>query len=144
MLKEFKEFALRGNVLDLAVAVIVGAAFGSVVNSIVNDIVMPPIGWALHGVDFKDLFFSLTGVSYANLAAAKAAGAPVIAYGNFLNTVISFLIVTLSVFVLVRQIKRFERPAAQTPPTKDCPYCCTSMPLPATRCPHCTSQLQQA
>jgi large conductance mechanosensitive channel len=110
MLREFKEFALRGNVLDLAIAVIMGAAFGPIVNSLVNDIIMPPIGLILHRVDFKELFFSLTGQSYANLAAARAAGAPVIAYGNFLNTVISFVIVAFSVFLLVRQIKRFEGP----------------------------------
>jgi len=145
MLKEFKEFALRGNVLDLAIAVIMGAAFGPIVNSMVNDIIMPPIGLALHHVDFKDLFFSMTGEHYASLAAAKAAGAPVIAYGNFLNTVVSFLIVAFSVFVLVRQIKRFEKPAvAPAPTTKDCPYCYSAIPLKATRCPNCTSQLPAA
>ena len=145
MLKEFKEFALKGNVLDLAVAVIIGAAFGPIVTSLVNDIIMPPIGLVLHHVDFKDLFVSLTGQPYPNLAAAKAAGAPVIAYGNFLNTVVSFLIVSFSVFLLVQQIKRFEKPpAAPAPTTKDCPFCWNAIPLKATRCPHCTSQLQAA
>ena len=112
MLKEFKQFAMRGNVLDLAVAVILGAAFGPIINSLVNDIVMPPIGLVLRGVDFKELYFNLTGGSYSNLAAPKAAGAPVIAYGNFLNTVINFLVVSFSIFVLVRTINRFQKPAA--------------------------------
>ncbi|MGP8245653.1 MAG: large conductance mechanosensitive channel protein MscL [Bryobacteraceae bacterium] len=144
MLKDFKEFVMRGNVLDLAVAVIIGAAFGAIVNSIVNDIVMPPIGLLLGHVDFKDLFISLNGQSYPTLAAAKTAAAPVIAYGQFLNTVINFLIVAFVIFMVVRQAKKLQRkptPAPVAPTTKDCQFCCTSIPLAATRCPNCTSQV---
>jgi large conductance mechanosensitive channel len=144
MLKDFKEFVMRGNVLDLAVAVIIGAAFGAIVTSMVNDIVMPPIGLLLGHIDFKDLFISLNGQPYPTLAAAKAAAAPVIAYGQFLNTVINFLIVALVVFMAVRQASRLQRkpaPAPVAPTTKDCQFCCTSIPLAAKRCPNCTSQL---
>jgi len=144
MLKDFKAFVMRGNVLDLAVAVIIGAAFGAIVTSMVNDIVMPPIGLALGHVDFKDLFISLNGQSYPTLAAAKAAAAPVIAYGQFLNTVINFLIVAFVIFVAVRQASKLQKkpaPAPAAPTTKDCPFCCTAIPIAATRCPHCTSQL---
>lgn len=144
MLKEFKQFAMRGNVFDLAIAVVIGAAFGPIVNSLVQDIVMPPIGLLLSRVDFKDLYIGLRGQSYASLAAARAAGAPVIAYGNFLNTIINFLIVAFAVFLLVRQINRFKPAAAPEPVNKECPYCFGAMPLKATRCPHCTSQLQLA
>ena len=143
MLKEFKEFIMRGNVLDLAVAVIIGVAFGAIVTSLVNDIVMPPIGLLLGHVDFKDLFVSLNGQSYSTLAAAKAAAAPVIAYGQFLNTVINFLIVAFVIFLVVRQAKKYQRPAAvaAVPATKDCVFCRTAIPATATRCPNCTSQL---
>ncbi len=145
MLKDFRDFVMRGNVLDLAVAVIIGAAFGAIVTSVVNDIVMPPIGLALGHVDFKDLFISLNGQSYPTLAAAKAAAAPVIAYGQFLNTVINFLIIAFVIFLAIRQMSRLQRkpaPAAPTAPTtKDCPFCCSAIPIPATRCPHCTSQI---
>ena len=144
MLKDFKEFVMRGNVLDLAVAVIVGAAFGAIVTSMVNDIAMPPIGLLLGHVDFRDLFISLNGQSYATLAAAKAAAAPVIAYGQFLNTAINFLIVAFVVYMAVRQVSRFQRKpgaAPAAPTTKDCAFCCTAIPIAATRCPHCTSQL---
>lgn len=142
MLKDFKDFVMRGNVLDLAVAVIIGVAFGAIVTSMVNDIVMPPIGLLLGNVDFKDLFISLNGQSYATLAAAKAAGAPVIAYGQFLNTVINFLIVAFVIFMAIRQASKFQRkPAPAAPNTKDCPFCCNPIPIAATRCPHCTSQL---
>ena len=144
MLKDFKEFVMRGNVLDLAVAVIIGAAFGAIVTSMVNDIVMPPIGLVLGHVDFKDLFISLNGKAYPTLAAAKAAAAPVIAYGQFLNTVINFLIVAFAIFITVRQASKLQRkpaPAPAAPTTKDCPFCCTAIPIAATRCPHCTSQL---
>lgn len=144
MLKDFKEFVLRGNVLDLAVAVIIGAAFGAIVTSMVNDIVMPPIGLLLGQVDFKDLFISLNGQPYPTLAAAKAAAAPVIAYGQFLNTVINFLIVAFVIFVAMRQAKKLQRtpvPAPAAPATKDCPFCCTAIPIAAKRCPHCTSEL---
>jgi large conductance mechanosensitive channel len=145
MLKEFKQFAMKGNVLDLAVAVIIGGAFGPIVTSLVNDIVMPPIGLVLRRVDFKDLFVSLSRDSYASLAAAKAAGAPVIAYGNFLNTIVNFAIVAFAMFLLVRQISRWQRPAdTAAPVTKNCPYCCSVVALQASRCPHCTSSLQPA
>lgn len=145
MLKEFKEFAMRGNLLDLAFAVILGAAFGPIVVSLVNDILMPPIGMALGNLDFKDLFISLKGVAYPSLAAAKAAGAPVIAYGQFLNTVVNFLIVAFVVFMIVKQVNRFKKPvAAVAPTTQDCPYCLNAIPLKATRCGHCTSELRAA
>lgn len=141
--KEFKEFAMRGNVLDLAIGVIIGAAFGAIVNSLVNDILMPPIGLVTGGVDFKDLFIPLKGGEYASLTAAKAAGAPVVAYGSFINTVLNFLIVSFAVFLLVKQVNRFKRPAPapEAPSTKDCPFCASSIPAKAVRCPHCTSQL---
>jgi large conductance mechanosensitive channel len=142
MLKDFKAFVMRGNVLDLAVAVILGAAFGAIVNSMVNDIVMPPIGRILGHVDFKDLFICLNGQTYPTLAAAKAASAPVMAYGQFLNTVINFLIVAGVIFIVVRAVSKLRRaPAPAAPTTKDCPFCCTPIPIPAKRCPHCTSQL---
>ena len=125
-------------------AVVIGAAFGAIVTSMVNDIVMPPIGLVLGHVDFKDLFISLNGQSYATLAAAKAAAAPVIAYGQFLNTVINFLIVAFVIFITVRQASKLHKkpaPAPAAPTTKDCPFCCTAIPIAATRCPNCTSQL---
>jgi large conductance mechanosensitive channel len=139
MLKDFKAFIARGNVLDLAVAVIIGAAFGAVVTSMVNDVVMPPIGLILGGVDFKDLFVALNGQSYPTLAAAKTAAAPVIAYGQFLNTVINFLIISLVIFLIVRAASKFQKAPAVT--TKDCSFCATSIPLLAKRCPNCTSTL---
>ena len=143
MWKDFKAFVMRGNVLDLAIAVIIGAAFGAIVTSMVNDIVMPPIGLALGHVDFKDLFISLNGQSYPTLAAAKAAAAPVIAYGQFLNTVINFLIVAFVVFLVVRGASKLQRKptAAPAPTTKDCPFCYMSIPIQAKRCPNCTSQI---
>ena len=142
MFKEFREFAMRGNVVDLAVGVIIGAAFGGIVTSLVNDIIMPPIGLLLGGIDFKDFFIALNGQSYPTLAAAKAAAAPVIAYGSFLNTVINFLIVAFAIFLLIKQVNRFNRPApAAAATTKDCPFCMTAIPLKATRCPNCTSEL---
>jgi large conductance mechanosensitive channel len=145
MFKEFKEFAMRGNVVDLAVGVILGVAFGAIVTSLVNDIIMPPIGLALGGLDFKDLFVALNGQSYPSLAAAKAAGAPIIAYGSFLNTVVNFLIVAFAIFLLVKQVNRFKGPApAAEVTTKDCPYCISSIPLKAVRCPNCTSELSRA
>jgi len=144
MLKDFKAFVMRGNVLDLAVAVIIGGAFGAIVTSLVNDIVMPPIGMALGHIDFKDLFISLNGQAYPTLAAAKTAAAPVIAYGQFLNTVINFLIVAFVIFLVVRAASKMQRGpevAPAVPTTKDCPFCATAIPIPAKRCPHCTSQL---
>jgi large conductance mechanosensitive channel len=142
MIQDFKAFTMRGNVLDLAVAVIIGAAFGAIVTSAVNDIIMPPIGLLMGNVDFKDLFISLSGQSFPSLAAAKAAGAPVIAYGQFLNTVINFLIVALVIFLVVRAASKLQRPApVAAATTKDCLYCFTAIPIPASRCPNCTSQL---
>jgi large conductance mechanosensitive channel len=144
MLKEFREFASRGNVLDLAVGVIIGAAFGKIVTSLVDDLLMPPLGLVLGHVDFKDLFVSLNGQAYASLAAAKAAGAPTLNYGNFVNTVIQFLIVAFAVFMLVRQINRLKTPAPAPAANdaKDCPFCLSRIPIKATRCPHCTSELR--
>ncbi len=146
MLKEFKEFAMRGNVLDMAVGIIIGAAFGKIVTSFVGDILMPPLGLLLGKVDFSNLFISLSGQSYPSLAAAKAAGAATINYGIFLNTILDFVIVAFAIFLLIRQVNRFARkPAAPAPPaTKDCPYCVSTVPLRATRCPHCTSELRAA
>ncbi|MBI3949546.1 MAG: large-conductance mechanosensitive channel protein MscL [Acidobacteria bacterium] len=147
MWKEFKEFAMRGNVLDLAIGIIIGVAFGKIVTSFVNDILMPPIGLLLGRVDFSHLFINLLGTHFATLAEAKAAGAPTINYGVFLNTVLDFLIVVLAVFLLVRQVNRLRRqpePPPAEPATKECPYCRTSIPINATRCPHCTSELKIA
>ena len=145
MLKEFKEFAMRGNVLDMAVCIIIGAAFGKIITSFVGDILMPPLGLLLGKVDFSNLFLSLSG-QYPSLAAAKAAGAPTINYGMFLNTVLDFLIVAFAIFLLIRQVNRFmPKPAPAAPPaTKDCPYCLSAVPLKATRCLHCTSDLKAA
>jgi large conductance mechanosensitive channel len=140
MLKEFKDFVMRGNVLDLAIAVIIGSAFGAIVTSLINDVLMPPIGLALGHVDFKDLFASLNGQSYPNLTAAKAAGAPVIAYGQFINTITNFLVIAFVVFIIVIQANRFKKPAA-APSTKECPYCASNIPVKAVRCPLCTSDL---
>jgi large conductance mechanosensitive channel len=143
MFKEFKTFAMRGNVIDLAVGVIIGLAFGKVVSSLVDDIIMPPIGLALRHVNFSDLFISLNGTHYPTLVAAKAAAAPTINYGLFLNTIINFLIVAFAVFLLVQQVNRWGKkptPAA-VPTTRDCPHCAMPIPLAAKRCPHCTTQL---
>lgn len=143
MFKEFKAFAMRGNVLDMAVGVIIGAAFGKIVSSLVEDVIMPPIGRLLGPVDFKDLFINLSGKSYETLKAAKDAGAATLNYGLFLNTVINFLIVAFAVFLLVQQVNRWtkkpEAPAAPT--TKDCPQCAMTIPIAAKRCGHCTAQL---
>jgi large conductance mechanosensitive channel len=144
MLKEFKEFAMRGNVIDLAVGVILGAAFGKIVTSLVNDIIMPPIGLLLNGINFTDLFISLNGQTYVSLADAQNAGAPTINYGVFINDVLDFIIVAFIIFLFVRQINRLQRreqPEPVQPDTKDCPYCFTSIPLKARRCPNCTSEL---
>ena len=142
MLKEFRDFALKGNVVDIAVGIVIGAAFGAIVNSLVNDILMPPIGLALKGVDFTNLFVSLRGQNYPTLAAARAAGAPTVNYGIFINTIISFVIVAFAMFIIVRQTARL-RPAPPPPAasTRDCPFCLSAIPLRATRCAHCTSAL---
>jgi len=149
MWKEFREFALRGNVLDLAIGVIVGAAFGKIVTSLVNDVILPPIGLLTGGVDFSNLFLNLSGTSYATLAEAQAAGAPTLNYGVFLNVVLQFLIVAWAVFLLVRAVNRLrertERPGAPepSPSTRTCPYCISTVPVRATRCAACTSELPQ-
>jgi large conductance mechanosensitive channel len=141
--KEFKEFAMRGNVVDLAIGVIIGAAFGKIISSLVDDVLMPPIGRLLGHVDFSGLFINLSDKTYDTLAAAKAAGAPTLNYGLFLNTIISFLIVTLVVFLVVQQMNRLAKePAPQAAPTtKDCPQCAMAIPIAAKRCGHCTTQL---
>ena len=147
MLREFREFAMRGNVVDLAVGIIIGAAFGKIITSLVNDILMPPIGLLLGRVDFSNLFINLSGQPYASLAEAKAAGAPTINYGVFLNNVIDFLIVAFAIFLLIRFINRLSRQwerAPATPNTKECPFCFSAIPVRATRCPQCTSALQAA
>jgi large conductance mechanosensitive channel len=147
MLKEFKEFAMKGNVVDMAVGIIIGAAFGKIVTSFVSDILMPPIGLLMGKMDFSNLFINLSGKEYATVAEAKAAGAATLNYGLFLNTVLDFVIVAFAIFLLIRQINRMrakpaEAPAAPT--TKECPFCASSIPIKATRCPQCTSALQAA
>lgn len=141
MLKEFKEFAMRGNVLDMAVGIIIGAAFGKIIGSFVEDILMPPLGMLLGKVDFSNLYVSLTGQSFPSLAAAKAAGAATINYGVFFNHVFNFLIVAFAIFLLIRQVNRLKREEAApaAPTTKECPYCLAAIPQKATKCGHCTS-----
>jgi large conductance mechanosensitive channel len=142
MWKEFKTFAMRGNVVDMAVGIIIGAAFGRIISSLVSDIIMPPIGLVLGHVDFSNLFLNISGTTYPTIAAAKAAGAATINYGVFINTVIDFLIVAFVIFLLVRQINRWNKPAPAAATTKECPYCASTIPLKATRCPYCTSELR--
>jgi len=147
MLKEFREFALKGNAVDLAIGVIIGAAFGGIVTSLVNDVLMPPIGKMLGGVDFSNFFLVLGGGSYPSLKAAKDAGAATINYGVFLNTVINFVIIAFVLFLVVRgmnSLRRQEPEAAAAPTTKNCPRCAMTIPLKAVRCPHCTSELGAA
>ncbi len=146
MIKDFKEFVMRGNVVDLAVGVIIGAAFGAIVTSLVSDIIMPPIGMLMSGVNFADMYHSLDGKTYASLADAVKAGAPVIAYGKFINTILNFLIVAFVIFMIVRAVNKLHKPApaAPPPPTKDCPQCTMSIPAGAKRCPQCTSDLSAA
>jgi large conductance mechanosensitive channel len=142
MWKEFKQFIARGNVVDLAVGVIIGAAFGKIVTSFVNDILMPPFGLLLGNVDFTNLFITLSGGSHATLEEAQAAGAATINYGVFINTIIDFLIVAFVIFLLIKQVNRLKKPApAAEPTTKACPYCLSEIPIQATRCPYCTSEL---
>ena len=148
MLKEFKEFIMRGNVMDMAVGIIIGAAFGAIVSSLVADVIMPPVGLALGNVDFSSLFVTLKeGVApgpYATVAAAKEAGAVTLNYGLFINAIVTFLIVAFAVFLLVSQMNKLKK-QAEAPPavptTKECPFCLMTVPIKATRCPHCTSQL---
>lgn len=142
MWEEFKKFVMRGNVLDLAIAVIMGGAFGKIVTSFINDVLMPPIGLLLGKVNFADLFIDLSGQGYTSLAVAKEAGAATLNYGVFINTVLDFVIVAFVVFLIVRQANKFKKvEAPPAPTTKECPYCYSQVPLKATRCPHCTSQL---
>ncbi|MGI6460042.1 MAG: large-conductance mechanosensitive channel protein MscL [Candidatus Hydrogenedentales bacterium] len=150
MLKEFKEFALRGNVVDMAVGIVIGGAFGTIVKSLVDDVLMPPIGWVVGGVDFSNFFLVIKDGStpgpYVSLGAAKTAGAVTLNYGLFANSVISFLIVAFALFMVVKamnQLHRTGEPAAE-PATKDCPFCLSSIPLKASRCPHCTSAIEAA
>jgi large conductance mechanosensitive channel len=144
MIKEFKEFVVKGNVLDMAVGIIIGASFGKVVTSFVNDVMMPPIGLLLGKVDFSNLFINISGKSFESLVDAKKAGAATLNYGLFLNTTIDFLIVGFAIFILVRQVNRLKRqtPAA-APVTRKCPFCFTDIPVKATRCPHCTSTIAE-
>ena len=143
MLKEFKAFAMRGNVLDMAVGIIIGAAFGKIVASRVDDILMPPIGRLLGNMDFSSFFISLNGQHYDSIAAAKAAGAATINYGLFVNAILNFVIVAFAIFLLVKQVNRLQKPApaAAAPATKDCPRCLSAIPAKATRCPQCTSDV---
>ena len=148
MLKEFKEFAMKGNMLDMAVGIVIGAAFGAIISSLVDDVIMPPIGLLLGGVDFSDLFITLkdgaTAGPYMTIAGAQEAGAVVISYGLFINSVISFLIVAFAVFLLIKSINKLqqeEEAAEEAPTTKDCPFCLSSIAIKATRCPQCTSEL---
>ena len=143
MLKEFKEFVMRGNVVDLAIGIVIGAAFGKIVTSFVEDVLMPPIGLALGNVDFSNLFINLSGKDYPSVAAAKAAGAATLNYGIFFNAIINFLIIAFAIFILIKQINRWQKPAPAAAPTaKDCPHCLLAIPIKATRCAHCTSELR--
>jgi len=145
MIKEFKEFIMKGNVLDMAVGIIIGAAFGKVVTSFVSDVLMPPIGLLLGKVDFSNLFINMSGKTFESLADAKKAGAATLNYGLFLNTTIDFLIVGFAIFLMVRQVNRMKRQAvAPAPITRDCPFCYSAIPIKATRCPHCTSELSKS
>ncbi|OPY72150.1 MAG: Large-conductance mechanosensitive channel [Syntrophorhabdus sp. PtaU1.Bin002] len=147
MFREFKEFAMKGNVIDMAVGIIIGAAFGTIIKSLVDDVLMPPIGLALGNVDFSNLFFTIKegklAGPYATLAAAKSAGAVTVNIGIFINTIISFVIVVFSVFIVIKNVNRFKKePPPADPTTKECPFCLSAIPIKATRCPHCTSELK--
>jgi large conductance mechanosensitive channel len=145
MLQEFKEFINRGSVVDLAVGVVIGGAFGKLITSFVEDVLMPPIGLALGNVDFSNLFINLSGKDFPSVAAAKAAGAATLNYGMFINHVINFMIIAFAIFLVVKQVNRMQAPApapAPAPATKDCPYCLSAVPLKAAKCGHCTSELK--
>ncbi len=144
ILSEFKQFAIKGSVIDLAVGFVVGAAFGKIVTSFTNDILMPPIGLALGAVDFSNLFINLSSTHYPTIAAAKAAGAPTLNVGLFINTIIDFLIIAFAVFLLVKWMNQLVGEKPGPPTTKECPYCLSAIALGATRCPHCTSELKAA
>ena len=142
MLKEFREFAMRGNVVDMAVGIIIGAAFGKIVSSLVKDVIMPPVGLLLGDVDFANLFINLSNTSYATLEAAKKAGAATINYGVFVNTVIDFVIIAFAIFMVIKQLNRMKKqPPPADPTTKECPHCLSTIPIKATRCGHCTSMV---
>jgi len=143
MLKEFKEFAMRGNVMDMAIGIIIGAAFGKIVSSFVNDVLMPPLGLLMGNADFSNKFVTLQGESFATLDAAKEAGAVTMNYGLFINTVIDFVIIAFAIFLVVKQMNKLKKkPEAPPPNTKDCPFCLSAVPIKAKRCGHCTSELQ--
>jgi len=142
VLKEFKEFIMRGNVLDLAVGIIIGGAFGKIISSFVADILMPPLGLVMGKVNFADLFINLSATSYPTVAAAKAAGAPTINYGLFINTVIDFIIVAFAIYLMIKQVNRMQKKPEAPPVTKECPFCISAVPIKAVRCPHCTSSLE--
>jgi large conductance mechanosensitive channel len=145
MFTEFRDFIMRGNVVDMAIGIIVGVAFGKIVTSLVNDVIMPPVGLLLGKVDFKDLYINLSGKAYSSLEAAQAAGAPTINYGLFLNTVLDFAIVAVVIFLMIHTVSRIKRPLAKAPPeptTRDCPYCMSAISIKARRCPHCTSAIE--
>jgi large conductance mechanosensitive channel len=142
-ISEFKDFAMKGNVLDMAVGIIIGVAFGGIINSLVKDVIMPPIGMIMGGINFADLFIALDGKTYASLAAAQAAAAPTINYGLFINAIINFLIVALAIFMLIRQVNAAKKkPAPPEPNSKECPFCKESIPKTAVKCSHCTSDLK--
>ena len=144
MLKEFREFAMRGNVLDMAVGIVIGGAFGKIVSSLVADVIMPPIGLLLGQVDFSSLFLNLSGESYATLAEAQAAGAPTLNYGLFVQSIVNFLIVAFAIFLLIQRVNAWQRqppPKPAEPTTKECPECCSTIPIRAKRCPSCTAAL---
>jgi large conductance mechanosensitive channel len=139
---EFKAFIMRGNVLDMAVGIVIGLAFGKIITSLVNDVIMPPIGYMLGGLNFSDLYVNLSGITYESLGAAVTAGAPVIKYGMFINTIVDFLIIAVVIFFIVRFINKLQKPPKPAEvTTKDCPFCFTAISLKATRCPNCTSEL---
>jgi len=145
MLKEFKEFAMRGNVLDMAIGIIIGGAFGKIISSLVGDVLMPPIGRLMGNLDFSNLFLALNGQSYDSLKAAKDAGAPTINYGLFIYTVIDFVIIAFVIFMLVKQVNRLKKEApAEAPATRECPYCLSQIAVKATRCAACTSEVKAA
>ncbi len=145
MFKEFKEFIRRGNVIDMAVGIIIGSAFGAIVNSLVKDILMPPIGKILGGIDFSNFFIPLSSGDYSTLSEAQKAGVATINYGLFINTIINFLIISFAIFIMIRQINKLKRKeeVLAEPSAKDCPFCATSIPIKAKRCPNCTSQLEE-
>jgi large conductance mechanosensitive channel len=142
-ISEFRDFAMKGNVLDMAVGIIIGAAFGGIVSSLVKDVIMPPVGMMMGGINFADMFVALDGKTYATLAAAQAAAAPTINYGLFINAIINFIIVALAIFLLIRQVNAAKKkPAPPEPNSKECPFCRESIPKAAVKCSHCTSDLK--